>query len=119
MSWILPSSASTYAGDIDFLYYLILVITGIAFVVVEVEDLLLDRLPPDQPIDGHPVDLSDAVRAVGGLVLDGGVPPRVEQEDVIGGREVEPGASGLQRDQQHRRAVLGLEATHHAPAVPR
>ncbi len=35
MSWILPSSASTFAGDIDFLYYLILVITGIAFVVVE------------------------------------------------------------------------------------
>lgn len=35
MSWILPSSASTFAGDIDFLYYLVLVITGIAFVVVE------------------------------------------------------------------------------------
>lgn len=35
MSWILPPSASTYAGDVDFLYYLILVITGIAFVVVE------------------------------------------------------------------------------------
>ncbi len=36
MSWILPPSASTFAGDIDFLYYVILVITGIAFVVVEV-----------------------------------------------------------------------------------
>ena len=36
MSWLLPPSASTFAGDIDFLYYLILVITGIAFVVVEV-----------------------------------------------------------------------------------
>jgi cytochrome c oxidase subunit 2 len=35
MSWILPSSASTFAGDIDFLYYVILTITGIAFVVVE------------------------------------------------------------------------------------
>ena len=35
MSWILPPSASTYASDIDFLYYLILVITGIAFVIVE------------------------------------------------------------------------------------
>jgi cytochrome c oxidase subunit 2 len=35
MSWILPSSASTFAGDIDFLYYVILVVTGIAFVVVE------------------------------------------------------------------------------------
>ena len=36
MSWILPSGASTFAGEIDFLYYLILVITGIAFVIVEV-----------------------------------------------------------------------------------
>jgi cytochrome c oxidase subunit 2 len=36
MQWILPPSASSYAGDIDFLYYLILVITGVAFVVVEV-----------------------------------------------------------------------------------
>ena len=36
MSWILPPSASTFASDIDFLYYLILWITGIAFVIVEV-----------------------------------------------------------------------------------
>ncbi|MDQ3698781.1 MAG: cytochrome c oxidase subunit II [Gemmatimonadota bacterium] len=36
MSWLLPPGASTFAGSIDPLYYLILVITGIAFVVVEV-----------------------------------------------------------------------------------
>ena len=36
MSWLLPPSASTFAADVDFLYYLILVITGIAFVIVEV-----------------------------------------------------------------------------------
>lgn len=36
MGWILPEGASSYAGDIDFLYYFILVITGIAFLVVEV-----------------------------------------------------------------------------------
>jgi len=36
MQWILPHGASSYAGDIDFLYYLIFAITGIAFVVVEV-----------------------------------------------------------------------------------
>jgi len=32
----LPPAASTYAGDIDFLFWLITVITGIAFVIVEV-----------------------------------------------------------------------------------
>ena len=36
MSWLLPHGSSTFAGEIDWLYYLILWITGIAFVLVEV-----------------------------------------------------------------------------------
>jgi cytochrome c oxidase subunit 2 len=36
MGWIMPEGASTYAGDIDRLYYIILVITGIALLIVEV-----------------------------------------------------------------------------------
>ena len=36
MGWIMPDGASTYAGDIDRLYYLILVITGVALLIVEV-----------------------------------------------------------------------------------
>jgi cytochrome c oxidase subunit 2 len=36
MSWLLPPSASSYAGDIDWLYYLILIITGLAFLIVEI-----------------------------------------------------------------------------------
>ncbi len=35
MDWILPHGASTYSGDIDALYYLILWITGAAFLIVE------------------------------------------------------------------------------------
>jgi len=35
MSWWLPPAASTFAGDLDFMFTLILVITGIALVVVE------------------------------------------------------------------------------------
>lgn len=35
MGWIIPGNASTFVSEVDFLYYLILVITGIAFVVVE------------------------------------------------------------------------------------
>jgi cytochrome c oxidase subunit 2 len=35
MSWILPPAASTFADDIDGLYYLILWVTGIAFVLVQ------------------------------------------------------------------------------------
>lgn len=36
MSWWLPGRASTYASDIDAIFYAILIITGIIFVVVEV-----------------------------------------------------------------------------------
>jgi cytochrome c oxidase subunit 2 len=36
MDWILPPGFSTFAVDIDRIYYAILIITGIAFVVVEV-----------------------------------------------------------------------------------
>lgn len=35
MNWLLPPGASTFASDIDRMYYLILIITGVAFVVVE------------------------------------------------------------------------------------
>ena len=34
--WTLPPSASTYAGDIDWLYYVILGITGVIFFAVEI-----------------------------------------------------------------------------------
>ena len=37
--------------------------------------------------------LPDAVGAVGGLVLDGGVPPAVEVHDVLGGGQRDPGAA--------------------------
>ena len=36
MNWLLPESVSTFGGDIDRLYYIILWITGIVFVVTEV-----------------------------------------------------------------------------------
>lgn len=36
LSWLLPPGASTFVGEIDWLYYTILVITGLAFVIVEI-----------------------------------------------------------------------------------
>src|SRR5918993_525295 len=35
VSWMLPPGASTFVGEIDPLYYMILVVTGVAFVLVE------------------------------------------------------------------------------------
>ena len=64
MSWILPPSASTFAGDIDFLYYVILVITGIAFVVVEVAVAERRTRCGRQRGAPGPVDLESAAAAV-------------------------------------------------------
>ena len=36
MSWLLPESFSTFGPDVDFLYYVILWVTGVIFVVTEV-----------------------------------------------------------------------------------
>ncbi len=44
--------------------------------------------------------LADAVGAVGGLVFGGGVPPGVVVDDGVGGGEIEPGAAGLERDEE-------------------
>ena len=51
--------------------------------------------------------LADAVGAVGGLVLHRRVPPAVEVEDVVGGGQVEPGAAGLERQDEDGRAGVG------------
>jgi hypothetical protein len=63
---------------------------------VELEDLLLDGVLGDDAVDEDGALLADAVAAVGGLVLDGGVPPGVEQVHVIRGGEVQAGAAAAQ-----------------------
>ena len=65
-------------------------------------DPVLDGALADQPVHLDGPGLADAVRAVGGLVLDGRVPPAVVVDDVVGAGEVEPGAGGLERQQEHR-----------------
>jgi hypothetical protein len=57
--------------------------------VVQTYDFLFDGVFADQMIDGDGLMLSDSVGAVGGLLLYGRIPPRVEVDDVVGGCEVE------------------------------
>jgi hypothetical protein len=52
--------------------------------------------------------LADPVRAIGRLVLDRGVPPRIEVDDVVGGGQVDAGAARLERQQEHV-GLAGLE----------
>ena len=92
---------------------------------------LLHRAAADEGMHDHMLALSDAEGAVGGLVLDGGVPPAVEMDHVRGLGEVQPRAAGLEREDEEGRAVVALEggdqlaaprhrraAVQHQPRLP-
>jgi hypothetical protein len=77
---------------------------------MQLDDLLLDRVLGDQTVNGNGSRLADAVRAIGGLALDGRVPPRVEVNDVVGGSEIEPEAACLEAHQKER-CLASLEGS--------
>ena len=80
--------------------------------------LLLHRVARDQPVGEHRPGLADAVRAVDGLRLHRRVPPRVEEEDVLGGREVQAEPAGLEADQeQPARRVVWKRLTARCPVA--
>ena len=57
--------------------------SGLVF--LKVEDPVFDGAATDEFVDEDRLGLADAVGAVGGLVLGGGVPPRVVVDDGVGG----------------------------------
>ena len=62
--------------------------------------------------------LPDAKRPVRSLVLHGRIPPAVEVDDMAGGRQVQPGAACLERQDEEGRAVVALERFHQLPPLP-
>lgn len=77
-----------------------------------VGDTVLDGSLRDHPVHLYGPGLPDAVRAVGGLRLDGGIPPAVVVHDVLGPCQVQARARGLQRQQEDGDFAV-LEAAHH------
>src|SRR5699024_3484585 len=86
--------------------------------LLQCQHLLLDRALGDVAVDHDRLRLPDPVGTVDGLVLVGGVPPRVHEEDVVRLGEVEAEAAGLETDEAHR-GLTGPERLDHGPAVPR
>lgn len=78
---------------------------------MEFQDALLNGVGTDETADGDVFVLPDAVGAVGGLVFRGGIPPWIQQDDVIRSGEVEPHAAGLERDEEEISLSL-LEDIH-------
>ena len=81
-------------------------ICQIALALVERLDLVLDGVGGLEVVDGDLLVLPKSMRAVGGLVFDGRVPPGVEVDDVVGLGEVEAEAARLEADEEYRRIAF-------------
>ena len=68
---------------------------------MELDDLLLDGVFAHEAKHRYRALLTDTVRAVGGLIFHGGVPPGVEVDDVVGGREGEARSTSLEADEEY------------------
>ncbi len=64
------------------------------------KDLFLDRVFGNQTINRHRSLLADSMGAVGRLVFDRGIPPRVEVDHVIRTCQIQSGTTRLQRNQE-------------------
>lgn len=85
--------------------------------VLEDADFLFYGVPGQQAVGDDLVFLSDTVCPVDGLVLDGGVPPWIVEDDVGGGGEVETRASGFEGEHEDGWVFGGLETLDFAFAV--
>src|SRR5690606_33817386 len=88
-----------------------------ALSLLQLEDPLLDRALCHQTMDEDGPLLADAMSPVGRLVLGRRIPPRVEEEDVVGGGQVEARSPRLQGGEENRRTVLRLKGRNHAAPV--
>ena len=76
------------------------------FMTEEVVDAFLEGAFADEVVGDDGADLADAVGAVGGLVLDGGVPPAVVVDDVRGLGEGEAEGAGAEGENEESGAVI-------------
>ena len=63
---------------------------GLRLALLEFPNLFFNRSGRDEPVGIDGARLADAVRAVDGLGLDGGIPPRIVEDDVARVCEVQP-----------------------------
>ena len=70
----------------------------LAFCPLQFENPLLDRIFRDKAVSEYVASLTDTVRSIDGLCLNGGIPPRVQQKYVIRRCEIQSQPTGLQAD---------------------
>ena len=78
--------------------------------LVKLQDAFFDGVACDDSMDQHRPGLADAMGAIGRLLLHGRIPPGVEQEDMIGRRQIQTGAPRFEGNQHDGGAILCREA---------
>ena len=81
------------------------------FFLLQFQDSLLNGVLGDELVHLHMGLLADAVGPVCGLILGRLIPPGVKVDDDVRRCQVQPGAAGLQRDEEHR-GCPGVEGFH-------
>ena len=87
------------------------------FFLLEGADLFLDGVAGDQAVGDHLALLTYAVGAVDRLGFDRGIPPRIEEDDVARGGEIQAGAGGFEREEENGDRGVGLKFIHERLAV--
>src|SRR6266851_4138921 len=80
-------------------------------------DPLFHRADADELAYLDVLALPDPEGPVGGLILHRGIPPAVDVDDMIGGGQIQPGAAGLEGQDEHRRIRYLLKSSHHRIAL--
>src|SRR5436190_10146715 len=77
----------------------------VALLLLKRENLFLHSSTCDEFVARYDARLSNAMRAIRGLVLDRGIPPRIEMNDRVRAGEVQSHAAGLEADEKNRRGT--------------
>ena len=80
-------------------------------------NFFFERSLGDETVDLNVSLLANAECAVGGLRFDGGVPPQIVMDDLLGSDEVEACATCLEREDEHLAVRIFLEVLDHFGAL--
>ena len=83
---------------------------GLGLALLQLPNLLLDRAGSDQAIGVDGVRLADAMGAVDGLGFDSGVPPRIIEDDVAGGGQIQTGTGGAKAEEENGAVGIVLKS---------
>ena len=92
---------------------------GLALGFDDLVEVFLASSATDKIVELNVAYLTDSECTVDCLVLDGGVPPPVEREDMIGGCQVQPCPTGLEKEDEETRSIAAArrKAIRHPVAL--